>query len=70
MTLKIMIYNTDMRGSKKPSLAGRIHSLVNFINYEQPDVICLQEFGSAAMDSISLLNSAGSGGGYKPFVGN
>ena len=68
MTLKIMTYNADMRGSKKPSLAGRISSLICLINYEQPDIICLQEFGSAAMESISQLNQAGHG--YKHFVGN
>ncbi len=68
MPLKIMTYNTDMRGSKKPSLAGRIDSLINFINVERPDIICLQEFGSAAQAGITNLSKSAMG--YNPFVGD
>ncbi len=68
MTLKIMTYNTDMRGSDAGNIVSRVNCMAGFVQEEKPDIICLQECGSPAQPLLTEIEIIG--GGYRTIIGD
>jgi endonuclease/exonuclease/phosphatase family metal-dependent hydrolase len=56
-SLKILSYNIHghMEYYKNPSANGNLSEIFKFINEQQPDILCLQEFYSNTKDSVKVF---------------
>lgn len=66
MSIKIMTYNVDFRSKKDKDLVPRLYSFIAGVNFEKPDILCLQEFGGVALAVVNVFG----GMGYECYPGD